>query len=347
MAVRHGPRLGHSAPAKRPSGILYSMKQLSTLQKAALGAIGIVVGGVATGLGLRKIKQVAAVEVASTPKDLSWKSWKRALIETKKAIADRNLSMLAAGVAYGGTLAFFPLVVACVAIASIVLAPEQIKDIASGLSAFLSKDIASLLSTQLVNALDNHSANVLVAVAAIALALFGVSGAMNSLVNALNTAYDVTETRNFLKVRLTSLGLTSMMIVGMLIILPLIVLGETILRGWQVPEGLITLFSIVRWVILAVVMSLGLSVLYRYAPDRVNARWQWVSWGAIMATLLWLVVTALFFIYIQYFASFNESYSLFAGIIVLMMWLNFTGLIVLVGAEINSQLERRTVLPTK
>lgn len=320
------------------------MKQLS---KIAFGVAGGVLASIAVGFGLKKAKDAATVEAASTPKDLSWKSWRRAFLETKNAISNRNLSMLAASIAYGGTLAFFPLVVACVAIASIVLEPAAIKGIVSNLSAYLPKDIASLLSAQLMNALNNHAANVLIAVAAIALALFGVSGAMNSLVNALNSTYDTDETRNFIKVRLVSLGLTSMMVVGMLIILPLIVLGETILRGWHVPDILIVVFSVLRWIILAVVMVLGLAVLYRYAPDRVNAKWQWVSWGAIMATLLWLVVTALFFIYVQYFGSFNESYSLFAGIIVLMMWLNFTGLIVLVGAEINHQLERRTLLPTE
>lgn len=151
---------------------------------------------------------------------------------------------------------------------------------------------------------------------------------------------------NFIKVRLVSLGLTSLIVVGMLVVLPLIVLGESLLRAWNIPEGFIGLFSVMRWVILAIVMSLGLSVVYRYAPDRPNVKWQWVSWGAIMATLLWLVATALFFVYVQYFASFNESYSLFAGIVVLMMWLNFSGLIVLVGAQINYQLEKRTVLPT-
>lgn len=227
-----------------------------------------------------------------------------------------------------------------------MLAPEQIRSIVDGLGAYLPKDIASLLGTQLTNALSNHSANVLIAVAAIALALFGVSGAMSNLANALNVAYDAEETRSFVKARLVSLGLTVFMVVGMLIVLPLIVLGETILRAWGIPEAAIVLFSILRWVLLAAAMSLGLSIVYRYAPDRPNVRWQWVSWGAIMATLLWLVVTALFFVYVQYFAAFNESYSLFAGIIVLMMWLNFSGLIVLVGAEINHQLEKRTLLPT-
>lgn len=283
-------------------------------------------------------------EVASTPKDLSWRSWKKALVKTKDAIGNKNLSMLASGIAYGGTLAFFPLMVACVAIASILISESQMNEVVAAISSFLPSDMAGLLTAQLTNAVSNESANVLIAIAAIALALFGVSGAMNSLVGSLNVAYQVKETRNIVKVRLISLGLTCLMITGLLIILPLIALGGDLLRGVGAPEYAVWTFSLLRWVILAVVMAVGLAVVYRYAPDRPNARWQWVSWGAVMATLLWLVVTALFFIYVQNFANFSQSYSLFAGIIVLMMWLNFSGLIVLVGAEVNHQLEKRTIL---
>ena len=323
------------------------MKSNNSSNSPLLGILGIVTGIVAGGFGLRQyLRHASHQEPASTPTDLSWQSWKRALLRTKDAIGDKNLAPLAASVAYGGTLAFFPLVVACVAIASIVISPEQINDIVDALAQFLPADIAGLLSAQLENAMDNESANTLIAIAAIALALFGVSGAMNSLVNALNVAYDVKETRGIVKTRLVSLVLTCMMIVGFLIMLPLIAVGGDLLRTFGMPEFVIITFSILRWVILAVVMTFGLALIYRYAPDRPNARWQWVSWGAIMATILWLVVTALFFIYAQNFAGFSDSYSLFAGIIVLMMWLNFTGLIVLVGAEVNHQLEERTVTPT-
>lgn len=305
--------------------------------------IGAIIAAVMAVFAVRTWRtRTTDIEMAQTPIDLSWSSWKRALLKTKDAFGNKNLSMLASGIAYGGTLAFFPLVVAAVAIASAAMSPDQIKEVVQTISQYLPKDIAGLLTAQLTNAMDNTSANVLVAVSAIAIALFGVSGAMNSLVNALNVIYVRDETRGLVKTRLVSLGLTSMMVVGIIVILPLIALGGGLLESWGVPQPLIVLFSILRWPLLALVMMLGLSIVYRYAPDRPNARWQWVSWGALMATLSWLVVTVLFFVYVQYFANFSQSYSLFAGIIVLMMWLNYTGLVVLVGAEVNHQLERRT-----
>ena len=304
------------------------------------------IGLLALFFGIKKLTKVSRLELASTPTNLSWQSWKEVLLETKDAVGNKSLSMLASGVAYGGTLAFFPLVIACVAIASIIISDQQINQVVSSISSFLPKDMAGLLTAQLTNAMNNESANFLIAVAAIALALFGVSGAMNSLVNALNVSYQVEETRGFVKVRLVSFGLTALLVLGLLIVLPLIGLGADILKHFGVPEIFIFVFSIIRWLLLAAVMTIGLAVIYRYAPDRKNVHWQWVSWGAIMATILWLIVTALFFVYIQNFANFSQSYSLFAGIIVMMMWLNYTGLIVLIGAEVNHQLEKRTIVPT-
>ena len=321
--------------------------KLSEHRTVTYTVVGVIAGLLGALFGIRRFAKSSNVELASSPKDLSWKSWKKALLKTKDAIGNKNLSMLASGIAYGGTLAFFPLVIACVAIASIVISPEQMKDVITSIGSFLPSDMAGLLTAQLTSAMNNESSNVIIAVAAIALALFGVSGAMSSLVNGLNVAYQVAETRNIIKVRLTSLVLTCMMIVGLLIVLPLVAIGGDFLKSIGIPELLVSVFSVLRWLLLAIVMIIGLAVIYRYAPDRKNARWQWVSWGAVMATLLWMLVTAVFFIYVQNFANFSESYSLFAGIIVLMMWLNFTGLIVLVGAEVNYQLEKRTLLPTK
>lgn len=322
------------------------LREIIDQQPSNRTILGAIIGIIGSIFIINRVFKSKNVELASTPKDLSWKSWKLALLKTKDAIGNKNLSMLAAGIAYGGTLAFFPLVIACVAIASMVISDDQINDVVKAISSFLPSDMASLLTAQLSNAVNNESANVLVAVAAIALALFGVSGAMNSLVSALNIAYQQKETRGFIKVRLASIGLTCLMVVGMLITLPLIALGGDLLRNLGAPELFIWTFSILRWFILAMIMTFGLAIVYRYAANRPATKWQWVSWGALMATILWLIVTALFFIYVQNFANFSDSYSLFAGIIVLMMWLNFTGLVVLVGAEVNYQLEKRTVIPT-
>jgi membrane protein len=94
--------------------------------------------------------------------------------------------------------------------------------------------------------------------------------------------------------------------------------------------------------VLILIVALFLAVFYRYGPNRETPYWQWVSWGSVLASVLWLGVTALFFVYARYFADFSDSYSVFAGIIVLMTWLNLTAFIVLLGAEVNNRLEKQT-----
>ena len=317
-------------------------KRKSVQQIIVLGAIVSLLRRIFSNKHRRKEE---SREPASTPTDLSWESWKKALIETKKAFGDKDLSTLAASIAYGGTLAFFPLIVASVAIGGIALSDKDIQEVVKEMSTFLPSDIASLISTQLNAAIKNQSANIAIAVAGILLALFGVSGAMNNLTNSLNKIYERKETRHIIRIYAQSLGLTALMIVGMIIVLALITLGPDMFEKLGVPHYGIVIFSVLRWILLALLMTFGLSFIYRFAPDRPTAKWQWVSWGAIIATLLWLVLTALFFIYVQNFSNFSSSYSLFAGIIVLMMWLNYSGMVILLGAEVNHQLEKRSSVP--
>lgn len=279
---------------------------------------------------------------ASSIRSLSTKKWAQVARKTVNVIFDRNLPILAGGIAFGGTIAFFPLVAACVAIASMVIKPEQLQTITSALESYLPKDIASLLSTQIANAIGNTSTNAWVAAIAIVLAILGVSAAVNSVIGAVNAAYDLKETRGLIKVYLMSVAMTAVMIVGALIVIPLVVVGRSLLMNFGVPPLVVDVFMVVRWPLLAVLMMVALAIFYRYAPNRRRGKWQWVSWGALMATLLWILGTVLFFVYVQYFAGFSNSYSLFAGIVALMIWLNFGGLIILIGAEVNHQLEDQT-----
>lgn len=141
---------------------------------------------------------------AIKPTDLSLKQWKNALLETKDAIKDKNIGVLAAGAAYFATLAFFPLVAASVAIAALIISPVEINDTVAALKTYLPADIASLISTQLEAALDNRGGNIVVATVAIAISLFSVSGAMQNMIKATNATYSVKETRNIIKLRVRS-----------------------------------------------------------------------------------------------------------------------------------------------
>lgn len=284
--------------------------------------------------------------LAEDPTQLKWKYWKRAASETKDAIGDKNLGILAAGVAYYSTLSFFPLMVALVSIGVLFVKPDQLQDAVAAANTYLPKDIASLITTQMTNLIDKPSVSLIAGIIALGIALWGIAGSIENLVKALNTAYGVRETRGFVKLKLTSLALTAGVIVLLLLIIPMMGVTEDWLAGLGVPGYLVTVLSIARWIVLVGIILLALAALYRYGPNRPNPKWAWVSWGAIAATLLWLLATIGFFVYARYFAHFSDSYSLFAGIIVLMTWLNLSALTFLIGAEVNHRLEQQTSAPT-
>lgn len=282
----------------------------------------------------------------TSPRQLSFQEWRYALLHTRKALKDKRIPILSAGVAYFATLAFFPLIAAAVAIAAFVIDPNHLQHILTSVEQYLPHDIATLLGNQLKAALGHHKSNIIVAVVAIFISLVSVSGAMKNLINATNVAYEQHETRPFLRVRLLSLLMTLGSLVAGACIIALLLINDTALRHIGVPELFIDIFSYLRWVILAILMTACLAIFYRYAPNMKNPHWQWVSWGAGIATVIWLLGSALFFLYAKYFADFSHTYSLFAGIIVLMIWLNLSSFIILLGAEINHRLSLRTTRKT-
>jgi membrane protein len=167
---------------------------------------------------------------------------------------------------------------------------------------------------------------------------------MKALITGVNMAYDETETRKFLKLRGLALLLTLGAMVLMGIALALIVAFPAVADDW--PTALRWTASILRWVLLAALLILALAVLYRYAPDRDNPRWSWVSWGSAVATLLWILASVGFSIYVNSFGNYNKTYGALAGIIILLFWLYLTAFMVLVGAELNTEMELQTAKDT-
>jgi membrane protein len=284
--------------------------------------------------------------LAASPRDFTFTDWRLALLATKQTIGSKHLNMLAAGSAYFATLAFFPLMAASIAIASFGLNRENISTVVRGVEQYLPKDVGSLISSQLQTALAHQSSSFIVAVIAIAVSLFSISGAIQNLINATNISYDVHETRHFIKLRLISLGVVCAGLLGGAFVVACLLLNTPLLAGVGIPPLVAAAISMLRWAVIALIILLLLAIFYRYAANRSHPKWQWVTWGSIIATILWMLGTALFFVYARYFAHFSDTYSLFAGIVVLMTWFNLSSYIVLLGAVINTQLEHQTLRPT-
>lgn len=282
-------------------------------------------------------------DAADTPAELPKQGWKTAFKETKKALKDKDISTAAAGLAYYGTITFFPALVGVATCFTYFADPATLLRVIDSLKAVVPGPIADLLRTQLAPlAATNKGTLGWAAIISIGLLLWTTSGGVQNLIKAMNKAYDIRESRNLVKLRLASIVLSGGLLVFVAATLGLLVLKGNVLEAWGWPRLLAVLFPWLRWVLLAALISAGLAFIYRYAPDRPDPRWQWVSWGAVAAAVIWMAGSAAFFIYAQNFADFGKTYGTFAGIIILMTWFNLSSLIIVLGAQVNHNLELQT-----
>jgi membrane protein len=323
---------------------------MGTIKKLSIVVAGLATAAYVADKYTRSISTARSTHeqhAATSPQHLSKRDWKRALKETMSALGDKNIPMLAAGVAFFSTLAFFPALAAFISVFSLVADSDQVLAAIKVAEMYLPKEMAGLVNVQLTASTHHQAANVIAAVLATALALWGASGGVQNLINAVNAAYDIKDSRGFVKLKLISLGLV---VGGILLgspLLFLLVVRADWLMAIGTPGWLASSFLVIRWVIITILMVIGLAAFYRYGPDQKKTKWVWVSWGAVAAIIIWLLGTLLFFFYAQNFGSFSENYGVFAGIIVLMTWFNLSAFVVLLGAQVNHRLEAQTVVSTR
>lgn len=281
---------------------------------------------------------------AEKPQDVPARGWlqiaKRGWAEAK---ADQ-VPLLAAGVAFYAFLAIFPAMVALVFIYGLVADPATIADQVGQVTQTLPAEARTLITGQLTTLAANNTGAGVGALVSVLLALWSASGGVGNLMTAVNNAYDEDETRSFVKKRGLALLLTLGAIVFMVIMLALVAAMPIVLRLFD--NGVIRfLLQAARYVLLVVVISVALAVLYRVAPDRDAPKMRWVSVGAGVATLLWLVASIGFSIYAG-MGGYQKTYGAVAGIVILLFWLWITCYAVLLGAEINAEAEQQTIADT-
>jgi membrane protein len=283
---------------------------------------------------------------AIRPTEIPLVGWKDILSRVKTGIQKDNVALLAAGVAFYAVLALFPAVIAAVTLYGLVADPVQIEQQVGSFVAQMPQAGAIILN-QIRTATTSSSTGLSIGAAAgLVGALYTASLGANGIIKSVNLVYGEQDKRGAVKVRLLALvftfgalvaGLTA---IGLVAVLPAVVdslglgsVGETLVR-------------LLRWPVLAVLMTSGLALIYRYAPDREDAQLQWVSWGAVIATVFWLIGSSLFSLYVSNFSRYDAIYGSIAGIIVLLLWLYLTSFVLLLGAEINTEMERQTCRDT-
>ncbi|SDU88660.1 YihY family inner membrane protein [Microlunatus sagamiharensis] len=284
-------------------------------------------------------------EGADKPQDIPKQGWvqiaKRGWAEAQ---AD-NVPLLAAGMAYYAFLAIFPALIAAVLIYGFFADPGQISSQIDALGTAIPADIRKTITDQVALASGNGAVG-FGAIIAILVALFSASGGMGNLMTAVNLCYDEEETRGLVKKRLTALVLTVGAILFLLVVVALVAVLPIVLQVLGTSLVATVVVQVVRWVLVVAVISVALAVLYRVAPDRDAPKVRWVSVGALVATVLWIIASVGFSIYVSQFANYAKTYGAIGSIVILLLWLFITSYAILLGAEINAESEQQTIKDT-
>ena len=253
-------------------------------------------------------------------------------------LREHNLTLVAAGVAFYAFLALVPTLIAVVSIYGLVSSPEDVTRQVQDLGESLPTEVQDFLVFQLTSIVNANSTGVSVtAVVAVALALWSASGGMAALITGIHVAYERDEPKGFVAKKGKALLLTLAAIVFLCIVIFLIAALPPLLDDAGLGDAGRLAFEVVRWPILAALMILGVGSLYRLSVRGSRRGWlRIVTPGAVVATVGWLVVSALFAVYTANFASYGRTYGALASIVVVLLWLWLSSLVVLVGAEVDA-----------
>lgn len=279
--------------------------------------------------------------MATNPMQIPLKGWFDILSRMISRIGESNLSLTSAGVAFFGLLAVFPAISAILAIGGLFLDQNDIVSQLERFSGIVPPDVLSIVRKQATDVAGSAGLGTALA-ASLGLAVFSASRGVNTLFDGLNLAYHENEKRNFFLRNLQVLALTFVMMIGVVVGIAAIVVLPAVLGYLQLGPVLDLVTRVASWSVLIAMTVAGLSLLYRFGPSRANARLSWISIGAIVACVGWIGASLGFTFYVQNFANYNESFGALAGVIVMMIWMWISVFVILLGAELNAQVEYQT-----
>jgi membrane protein len=283
---------------------------------------------------------------AEKPTEVPSKGWLDILSRTKAQVGEDNLSIVAAGVAFYGFVAVVPALGALIGIYALMADTAQINEHIAVLARVVPGEVMPLLEDQIKRLTGDDAAAGMSAVIGLLIAIYSSSAATKALITGINIAYDENEKRGFVRLNLVALALTLFVLVGAVIAVALVAVLPGVLQHMHFSGKVETVLSWLRWPVLMLGFMIGLAAFYRFGPSREKAQWKWVSWGAVLATLLWIAGSALFSVYVAKFGSYDKTYGSLGAVVVFLLWLYLTAYAVLVGAELNSEMERQTVKDT-
>ena len=288
---------------------------------------------------------------AQVPMQIPWRGWKQVLRRTFSEMISDRIGLAAAGCAFYATLALFPAISMLVSVYGLAFDPQTVEPQMKVLKHLLPGPAYTLIADRIHTLVSkDHGTLTISLIVSVLVTMWSSSAGTKSMLAALNMAYDEKETRSFFRFQGTALGMTLGGILGAAMTLALLVFLPALLDflpehlgGLQVIEqqtGL--LIRIGSPVLMVLFVVAAFSMLYRFGPARQEARWHWVTPGALVSTVLWLIASFGFSYYVGHIASYDATYGPLGAVIGIMMWFFVTAYVVLIGAELNAELELQT-----
>lgn len=285
--------------------------------------------------------------LARSPVDFPARGWKDILVRAYEDIKRDRVITIAAGVTFYSILALFPAIAALVSLYGLFADPATIASHLDSLSGVLPGGAVQVVGDELKRLSAQRNGTLgLATIIGLATALWSANAGIKSLFDALNLVYGESEKRSLITLNAVSLAFTVttivfvMLALGAMVVLPL---ALDYLGGAQGGDWIV---RILRWPAMLVVVALWLAALYRFGPSRTKPRWRWISWGGALATVLWLFVSLLFSWYAANFGSYDKTYGSLGAAVGFMVWIWLSIIVVLLGAEINAEMEHQTARDT-
>jgi membrane protein len=277
---------------------------------------------------------------ADSPTEIPARGWKDIAVRVYRQFGEDHVTLTAAGVAFFGFASLVPLLAAGIAIYGLVADPSDVTSLVDRIEGTVPQAVADMIRQQLESVVGASTGALgFATVVGIALGIWSASSGVGHMIEAIDIAYeeDRDSDRSFWAKRALALGFT----VGLLALIA--ASAFVIVVGARIGSGTVALLtSIAAWAIVAVLAAAGLALLYRYGPDRRNAKWRWVTPGAVIAIVIWIAVSIGFRFYVANFGSYNETYGSLGTVIVVLLWLYLSAMAVIIGAEIDSEIEHQT-----
>jgi membrane protein len=280
---------------------------------------------------------------ARSPRQIPARGWWEVLKRVWAETTSDQMSMMAASCAFYAMLALFPALSILISLYGLVLDPASVEGQLEAVRGVLPAAAFEMVAQRVHDLAEKGSTTLSWGVAlGILVALWSATAGTKALIMALNIAYEEKERRGFLGLNLLAIGLTLSGIVGVTVALSVIVGVPTALRLERLGPVAEIAIRLISFLLLVGFVVLGLSVLYRFGPDRRGARWRWITPGSALAAVLWLLASALFSFYVGHFASYDVTYGSLGAVVIVLMWFYISAFVVMLGAELNAELELQT-----